>query len=379
MKQGKIFNGKIAQISHIHDLLARQDSLRNSTLQGLDLSALQIPWQTLDLHGALFLGCTFASVAEEGLIRQRGGAIFPTFDDLPYNPYRSSLYTWQELMEGYDPASDVSLDLRIYEHFRAHGRYNPDIREALAQRIHDHAIDEALRDLLEFNTAGMSQKKGVGFMGGHGVLRSDPYYQKVAQTAQMLARAGYLIISGGGPGIMEAANLGAYLAGYTREELREAVQILAQAPYFEHPRHFAQSKAVLARFPNGHESLAVPTWFYGHEPSNLFASQIAKYFSNSIREDGLLAISLFGIVYAPGSAGTTQEIFMDATQNHYGSFGYYSPMIFFGRQRYLKETFIYPLVQQLAWGKKYAELLCLTDSPDEVIAFIQQHPPIKAM
>ena len=44
------------------------------------------------------------------------------------------------------------------------------------------------------------------------------------------------------------------------------------------------------------ESLAVPTWHYGHEPSSPFATKIAKYFQNSIREDGLLAIAGQGIV-----------------------------------------------------------------------------------
>ena len=110
----------------------------------------------------------------------------------------------------------------------------------------------------------------------------------------------------------------------------------------------------------------------------MFSSHIAKYFSNSIREDGLLAVSLFGVVYAPGSAGTTQEIFMDATQNHYGSFGYYSPMVFLGKKRYVKDTFLFPLLQQLAWERKYADLLFMTDSPEEIVDFIKQHPPINA-
>ncbi|MEZ4986428.1 MAG: hypothetical protein R2795_15550 [Saprospiraceae bacterium] len=121
--------------------------------------------------------------------------------------------------------------------------------------------------------------------------------------------------------------------------------------------------------------MAIPTWFYGHEPSNLFASHIAKYFSNSIREDTLLAIALYGIIFAPGSAGTTQEIFMDAAQNHYATFNYYSPMVFLGRQRYEVDTLIYPLVRQLAWGKPHYDLLHLSDDPMEIVSFLQQHQP----
>jgi len=368
----------IHEIESIRELLAQKHSLRHAAIQGLDLSEISIDWKSLDLEGTIFLGCTFASIDDEWIVRSRGASVFPAFDHLPYNPYRSRLYTWQELMEGYDPEHDDSLDYRIYRHFVMNHRFHPDIREALAQRIHDHAIDDALHNFLDIDDDGMTQKKGVGFMGGHGTLRTNPYYRKVARTAQLLAQNGYLVISGGGPGIMEAANFGAYMANYSSQDLETALRILGQAPAYTHPHHFAQAKAVLARYPEGHESLAIPTWFYGHEPSNLFASHIAKYFSNSIREDGLLAISLFGVIYAPGSAGTTQEIFMDATQNHYGSFGFYSPMIFFGKERYTKETFLFPIVQQLAWGRKYADLLFLTDSPEEVVALIRQHPPLQA-
>jgi predicted Rossmann-fold nucleotide-binding protein len=223
----------------------------------------------------------------------------------------------------------------------------------------------------------MTKRKGIGFMGGHGILRTDPYYHKVAQIARLLTREGLLVISGGGPGIMEAANFGAYMAETSDEEFDKAIRILAKVPTYEDPGYIAQSCDVLTHHPTGCESLAIPTWFYGHEPTNLFATHIAKYFSNSIREDGLLAVSLFGVIYAPGSAGTTQEIFMDATQNHYGSFGYYSPMVFLGRKRYLKDTFLYPLLQQLAQGRKYAEMLFITDVPEEVVEFIRRHPPIK--
>ncbi len=378
MKFSQACSTTIREIESITELLAQKNSLRYAAIQGLNLSNVPIEWETIDLQGTIFLGCTFACHDDECLVSQRGAYVFPQFDGLPYNPYRSKLYTWQELMEGYEPDNDCSLDYRIYEHFVCHGRYHPNIREALAQRIHDHAIDDALHDFLEFDDQGMTRKKGVGFMGGHGVLRTNPEYRKVARTAQLMAQEGFLIISGGGPGIMEAANLGAYMARYTADELDEALYLLCQAPSYDHPRHFAQSKAVLTKFPYGYENLAIPTWFYGHEPSNLFASHIAKYFSNSIREDGLLSISLFGVVYATGSAGTTQEIFMDATQNHYGSFGYYSPMVFLSKKRYLKDTFLFPLLQQLAWDRKYAELLYITDSPEEVVRFIIQHPPLKA-
>lgn len=37
----------------------------------------------------------------------------------------------------------------------------------------------------------------------------------------------------------------------------------------------------------------IPTYRYGHEPTNFFSSHVAKFFDNAIREDGLLQVQLF--------------------------------------------------------------------------------------
>ncbi|MEW6008830.1 MAG: TIGR00730 family Rossman fold protein [Candidatus Omnitrophota bacterium] len=53
----------------------------------------------------------------------------------------------------------------------------------------------------------------VSIFGSSRIARTDNYYKQAEQIAYILAKAGYNIITGGGPGIMEAANKGARKAG----------------------------------------------------------------------------------------------------------------------------------------------------------------------
>jgi len=306
---------------------------------------------------------------------KRGATVIPAFPDLPYDPFRPRLYSRAELMDGWTPSEDNSVDKRVFEHFKAHGRESPGVLEALAQRLHDHAIDDALRDLLEGRVDNDGRKKVVGIMGGHKTPRTDPYYKKVARIAQQLTREGYFITTGGGPGVMEAANMGAFLAAVSDEELETALSTLSHAPVYTDEGYMQCAQEVLDMFRHGHASLAVPTWFYGHEPSNLFSVHIAKYFSNSLREDGLLAIAMHGIIFAPGSAGTTQEVFQDATQNHYETVHQISPMVFLGEEHFGKKTLVYDCLKKQAAGEPYEEYLSLTEEEEEAVGFIKTHPP----
>ena len=55
--------------------------------------------------------------------------------------------------------------------------------------------------------------KAVTIFGSARVAENDPYYPKARELAGLLAREGFAVITGGGPGIMEAANRGCHEAG----------------------------------------------------------------------------------------------------------------------------------------------------------------------
>ncbi|MBL6922082.1 MAG: hypothetical protein ISR39_07945 [Akkermansiaceae bacterium] len=351
-------------------------NLNCSVVQGLDLREAGIDWEGLECEGAIFLGCQFPEDLSICDLQGRGALVFPEFKDLPFNPYRPELYTREELLEGWTKEEDRSVDKEIYDHFVKHGKKDPDIVEALAERLHDHAIDDGLTDLLEGRIEKDGRKRVVAVMGGHGTGRDDESFKKVAHLTRRLTKVGYFIASGGGPGMMEAANLGAYLADLSEGELDAVLRALEVSPKYDSDGYIEAAQKVIDRYPTGHSSLAVPTWFYGHEPTNMFSTYVAKYFSNSIREDGLLAIARHGIVFAPGSGGTTQEIFQDACQNHYATFGEISPMVFLGTKRYTEETMLWECLKNLAEGRDYERYLHLSDEVDEIVEFIKANPPV---
>ncbi|MDY7224921.1 LOG family protein [Hyalangium rubrum] len=358
----------------------------NVVIQGLDLRHFTRELSVAPLAGCAFMGCQLEQEALQAAL-SHGAMVFPPFMGLPYVPYRGSLYTPEELYAGFEFARPESyaqtLDARIYAHWKDHGGSNPpSILETLAQRLHDHAVTDAMEELLA-NEGG--PRKVVAIMGGHSMLRGQPDYHSVAVLSRELTRRGFFMVSGGGPGAMEATHVGAWFARRTEAELHAGIDLLAKAPSYKDREWLAQAFVVREAFPLASEdrpacaSLGIPTWHYGHEPPNAFATHVAKYFANSVREDGLLTIARGGIVYSPGSAGTIQEVFQDACQNHYNSVGVISPMIFLGREFWTHTRPVYPLLEQLARGQDYARYLRLTDSLEEIIQLLEDYDRAQAV
>jgi len=294
-------------------------------------------------------------------------------EQVPFDVSRKSLYNASELYDGFNPAIESSYgdcyDGRIYSRYVEQGRHSRNVKELLARTLHDHSIHMALaRFFMEYD-----HTRCVGILGGHALLRTDTMFREIALLSKRLTEQGFVMITGGGPGAMEAAHLGAWMAGRDAASLDDALEIMSVAPSFKDAGWLCSAFSVIRKYPQRrYASLGIPTWLYGHEPSSPFATHIAKFFENSIREDNILTLAFAGTIYAPGSAGTLQEIFQEAVQNHYLTFGFASPMVFLGRRFWSEEIPVYPLMEHLMQTGKYKNLpLTLTDDINEIISVLQ--------
>lgn len=317
-----------------------------------------------------FFGCTMCpgqfSMLRDCLVLPRMGMTF-----LAFNP---DLYTADSLYEGFKLGDRESFgrcfDQRVYKEYKEIGDMPNDLRVTLARALHDHSTYDALQDFLRRYVP----EDVIGIMGGHGIRRSDEGYRKIVHISKKLTEAGKLMISGGGPGAMEATHLGAWLAGRTKDECDEAMELLGDAPFGDGYDWVESAMRVKKKFPQTkYCSLSIPTWLYGHEPSTPFATHIAKFFTNSVREDMILSIALGGVIFTPGSAGTMQEIFQNAAKLHYDSDGIVGPMVFLGEDFFTNEIPVYPFLQGLVEKGKYINLhLSITDDPYKVVNILTQ-------
>ncbi len=88
---------------------------------------------------------------------------------------------------------------------------------------------EAIEELSDIGRA-------VTIFGSARTTPGNPYYQKAEHLARLLAQKGFSVITGGGPGIMEAANKGAAEAGGT------SVGMNIRLPMEQNPNEYANIK-----------------------------------------------------------------------------------------------------------------------------------------
>jgi uncharacterized protein (TIGR00730 family) len=207
--------------------------------------------------------------------------------------------------------------------------------------IEDVKGDESwrmFRIISEF-TEGFEELSDIGFavtiFGSARTPPEDPYYQAAETIAGMLGDEGFSVVSGGGPGIMEAANKGA------AEHKATSVGLNIELPF--------------EQVPNSFQNLALDFRYF-------FARKVmfVKY--------------SMGYVCMPGGFGTLDEFFESLTLMQTNKI-YPMPLVLYGIEFWegLLEWMRNKLIERGAISPEDFDLITLTDDPREVVAIMKQH------
>ena len=360
---------EISSLVQLRTWLSEGRPLTGLRLQDLDLGPVEpLLLGRADVSGLVVLGGRLSRTLVTHL-QSHGAVVFARNDTAPVDVFRAHLYTGPELYAGLSGPGGYAdtVDSRAHAWSRD-ARLSRDAYATLLRAIHDDSMSDALSEWVEGRWV-------VGVMGGHAADRGTAGYAASAHLGRGLAAAGFLVATGGGPGAMEAANLGAVAP--SGAALAEALVTLAQVPSFR-PDVGAWARIAFEvlesfgpRVTPRSRSLGIPTWFYGHEPPNVFAEGIAKYFSNAVREDGLLTRCNAGVVVLPGAAGTVQEVFQLATRLYYApEEAVLPPVVLVGREHWTSVLPTAQLLGALGVGRAMGDALHLVDSVEQALTLV---------
>ncbi|MBF0218313.1 MAG: TIGR00730 family Rossman fold protein [Gammaproteobacteria bacterium] len=207
--------------------------------------------------------------------------------------------------------------------------------------IEDIKADESwrlFRILSEF-TEGFDKLAEIQFaisiFGSARTLTSDPYYQQAESIANLLAKENFSVISGGGPGIMEAANKGAKEGGGCSVGLNIELPFEQQA-----------------------------------NPYQTIALQFRYFFARKV----MFVKYSMGYVCMPGGFGTLDEFFESLTLIQTKKI-YHMPIILFGTAYWsgLLQWIRGTVMQSGMIDPDDINLITTTDDPHEVVRLMVEH------
>jgi uncharacterized protein (TIGR00730 family) len=174
--------------------------------------------------------------------------------------------------------------------------------------------------------------RGVTLFGSARTPEDDPMYVAAQETGRLLAEAGFEVITGGGPGIMEAGNRGAFGAG----ELSVGCNI--ELPFEQQPN------------PYQNKSLSF------------------KYFF--VRKTMFIKYSNAYIIF-PGGFGTLDELFEALTLIQTKKIRNF-PVVLFGSQYWqgLLQWITSTMLHERYISEEDLNLMHLTDTPEDAVDFI---------
>jgi uncharacterized protein (TIGR00730 family) len=206
--------------------------------------------------------------------------------------------------------------------------------EAIVSQLDDVARVHRIHDELLAGFSALAHVgRAVSIFGSARTPRTDPMYAKARETAAALGSAGFSIITGGGPGIMEAGNRGARESGAT------SIGLDIELPHEEYENPYVDISL------NFHYFFARKVMF-------------VRYAS--------------AFVVFPGGFGTLDELFEAATLRQTGKIRHF-PIVLFGSAYW--EGLVEWLRSQVARTGNIVDmdvdLLLVTDSVSEVLRIVQ--------
>ena len=208
---------EIEELDELREVLAKTEVLRHYAFQAVNFEKCGFPVENYCFEDCLFMGC---HIPPRMYYAMDGECIVFPRVKMPYKVFPNKLYDAKSLYLHYKPGYHETFytcyDTICYERYMAHGKETSDIKETLCRVLHDHSIGNALDQFIK----QYDEKDIVAVMGGHAVKRTDESYHQIVEISKRLTELGKLMVSGGGPGAMEAVHLGAWMAGRTKAEVR---------------------------------------------------------------------------------------------------------------------------------------------------------------
>ena len=218
--------------------------------------------------------------------------------------------------------------------------------EKLTKSVATEEIDKLIKDRTEIANTEFAKgydlikkyPRSVSILGSARFTPENIYYQQAESLARRIAKElNYAVVTGGGPGIMEAANKGAYEAG-------------------------GQSLGFAIKLPR-------------EQAINKFLTEYVE-FEYFFSRKTLLFFSAESYVYYPGGFGTMDEVFEILTLIQTGEISR-RPVILVGRefwQPFLDLLKLKLVDEQKTIDLKDTELYHIVDTEDEIISLIKDAP-----
>ena len=184
-----------------------------------------------------------------------------------------------------------------------------------------------MAELVEGFDTLASVDQAVTIFGSARTAPEDPMYAAATRTARLLGKAGFAIITGGGPGVMEAANKGAKLAG------ARSIGCNIELPF--------------------------------EQQANPYVDTVVDFRYFFVRKTMFIKYSVAFVVF-PGGFGTIDELFEALTLIQTGKI-YHFPVVLFGKAYWsgLLDWLRGPVLLEGKIAPADLDLMIVTDDPEE--------------